>query len=90
MRMRPEVVHPGDGLHQWRDLESWTEEIKVKGAEVSEYVAREAIQLFGGVGCVVDTGVERYWRDAKVMAIGGASVEALMDAIAVLIQKKLV
>ena len=64
--------------------------LKVKGAEVSEYVAREAIQLFGGVGCVVDTGVERYWRDAKVMAIGGASVEALMDAIAVLIQKKLV
>ncbi|HEY5249085.1 MAG TPA: acyl-CoA dehydrogenase family protein [Dermatophilaceae bacterium] len=64
--------------------------LKVKGAEVSEYVAREAIQLFGGVGTVVDTGVERYWRDAKVMAIGGASVEALMDAIAVLIQKKLV
>ena len=64
--------------------------LKVKGAEVSEYVAREAIQLFGGVGTVVETGVERYWRDAKVMAIGGASVEALMDAIADLIQRKLV
>ncbi|NTW41609.1 MAG: acyl-CoA dehydrogenase, partial [Cellulomonadaceae bacterium] len=50
--------------------------LKIKGAEVSEYVSREAIQLFGGVGTVVDTGVERYWRDAKVMAIGGASVEA--------------
>lgn len=64
--------------------------LKVKGAEVSEYVAREAIQLFGGVGTVVETGVERYWRDAKVMAIGGASVEALMDAIADLIARKLV
>ncbi|WP_407342893.1 acyl-CoA dehydrogenase family protein [Pengzhenrongella phosphoraccumulans] len=62
--------------------------LKVKGAEVSEYVAREAIQLFGGVGTVVDTGVERYWRDAKVMAIGGASVEALVDAIAGLIKAK--
>lgn len=63
--------------------------LKVKGAEVSEYVAREAIQLFGGVGTVVETGVERYWRDAKVMAIGGASVEALMDVIAGLIKRKL-
>ncbi|MGV8968725.1 MAG: acyl-CoA dehydrogenase family protein [Cellulomonas sp.] len=63
--------------------------LKVKGAEVSEYVAREAIQLFGGVGTVIETGVERYWRDAKVMAIGGASVEALMDHIATLIQRKL-
>jgi len=63
--------------------------LKVKGAEVSEYVGREAIQLFGGVGTVVDTGVERFWRDAKVMAIGGASVEALQDVIAGLIKRKL-
>lgn len=61
--------------------------LKIKGAEVSEYVAREAIQLFGGVGTVVDTGVERYWRDAKVMAIGGASVEALTEVIAGLIKR---
>lgn len=61
--------------------------LKIKGAEVSEYVAREAIQLFGGVGTVVDTGVERYWRDAKVMAIGGASVEALTEVVAGLIKR---
>lgn len=64
--------------------------LKVKGAEVSEYVAREAIQLFGGVGTVVDTGVERFWREAKVMAIGGASVEALVDQIAMMIKNKMV
>jgi alkylation response protein AidB-like acyl-CoA dehydrogenase len=61
--------------------------LKIKGAEVSEYVGREAIQLFGGVGTIVDTGVERYWRDAKVMAIGGASVEALNDVVAGLIAR---
>jgi butyryl-CoA dehydrogenase len=60
--------------------------MKIKGAEVSEYVCREAIQLFGGVGTIVDTGVERYWRDAKVMAIGGASVEALVDVVAGLVK----
>jgi butyryl-CoA dehydrogenase len=64
--------------------------LKCKGAEVSEYVCREAIQLFGGVGCIIDTGEERFWRDAKVMAIGGASVEALMDQIAYMIKNKMV
>jgi butyryl-CoA dehydrogenase len=60
--------------------------LKVKGAEVSERVARDAIQLYGGLGTVVDVGVERYWRDAKVLAIGGASVEALTDVIAQMIK----
>jgi alkylation response protein AidB-like acyl-CoA dehydrogenase len=60
--------------------------LKIKGAEVSEYVSREAIQLFGGVGTIVDTGVERFWRDAKVLAIGGASVEALMEDISVMMK----
>jgi butyryl-CoA dehydrogenase len=61
--------------------------LKIKGAEISERVCREAIQLFGGVGTIVDTGVERYWRDAKVMAIGGASVEALTEVVAGLIKR---
>jgi len=64
--------------------------LKVKGAEVSEYVCREAIQLYGGVGTVIDTGVERFWRDAKVMAIGGASVEALVEQITMMIKNKMV
>jgi len=34
----------------------------------------------------VDTGVERFWRDAKVLAIGGASVEALMEDVAVMMK----
>lgn len=55
--------------------------LKIRGAEVAEEVAREAIQIFGGVGCINETGVERFWRDAKVLAIGGASIEALQDFI---------
>jgi butyryl-CoA dehydrogenase len=60
--------------------------LKVKGAEVAERVARDAIQLYGGLGTIVEVGVERYWRDAKVLAIGGASVEALTDVIAQMIK----
>jgi len=63
--------------------------MKVKGAEVAEYVCREAIQIFGGVGTIVDTGLERFWRDAKVMAIGGGSVEDLTETIATMMKNKI-
>ena len=57
-------------------------QMKIEGAHVSQAVADEAIQIYGGLGVVRQTGVERFWRDAKVMCIGGASLEALTDDIA--------
>lgn len=62
--------------------------MKIRGSEISEEVCREAIQIFGGVGVIRETGVERFWRDSKVMAIGGASVEALQDFIGNMIRMK--
>ncbi|TKW71701.1 MAG: acyl-CoA dehydrogenase [Cutibacterium acnes] len=62
--------------------------LKILGAEVSERVAREAIQLYGGLGVIRDVGVERYWRDAKVLAIGGASVEAMTEEITQLLRPR--
>ena len=56
--------------------------LKNQGAHISMEVADKAIQIFGGLGCVKETGVERFWRDARVMHIGGAAVEALKDDIA--------
>ena len=62
--------------------------MKIRGSEIAEEVCREAIQLFGGVGVIRATGVERFWRDAKVLAIGGASVEALQDFIGNMMRAK--
>ena len=56
--------------------------LKIKGSKVAEYVSAEAIQLHGGVGVVKGTGVERFWRDAKINQIAGGSIEALNDGIA--------
>lgn len=56
--------------------------LKCKGSEIAERVARNAIQVYGGLGVISDVGLERYWRDAKVLAIGGASVEYLTETIA--------
>lgn len=57
-------------------------QMKIQGARIAQSVADDAIQIYGGLGVVRQTGVERFWRDAKVMCIGGASLEALTDDIA--------
>lgn len=62
--------------------------LKIKGYRVAEYVANEAIQIHGGLGTIVDTGLERFWRDAKVLAIGGGSIEALTEDIANILKRE--
>lgn len=42
---------------------------KYYAAETATYVAKEAVQIFGGYGYSKDYEVERYYRDAKVMEI---------------------
>jgi isovaleryl-CoA dehydrogenase len=45
-------------------------------ATMAKQVADRAIQVLGGYGYVGEYQVERLWRDAKLMEIGGGTVEA--------------
>ena len=44
-----------------------------------EYIANEAMQIFGGAGYLRGNPVERIYRETKVMAIGGGSAEIMRD-----------
>lgn len=44
-------------------------------AEVAEYISREAVQIFGGVGYTKDSEVERLLRDAILGQIGAGTTE---------------
>lgn len=44
-----------------------------------EYIANEAMQVFGGAGYLRGNPVERIYRETKVMAIGGGSAEIMRD-----------
>ena len=46
-------------------------------AQMGKRVADRAIQVLGGCGYVGEYNVERLWRDAKLMEIGGGTNEAL-------------
>jgi isovaleryl-CoA dehydrogenase len=50
--------------------------IKLVAAPMAKNVADRAIQVLGGYGYVGEYIVERMWRDAKLIEIGGGTIEA--------------
>jgi isovaleryl-CoA dehydrogenase len=49
---------------------------KLVATTMSKNVADRAIQVLGGYGYVAEYVVERLWRDAKLLEIGGGTLEA--------------
>ena len=49
---------------------------KLFASPVSKRVADNAMQVMGGMGYSRDMPVERLWRDAKLLEIGGGTLEA--------------
>jgi acyl-CoA dehydrogenase len=50
--------------------------------ETCEFVVNEAVQLHGGAGYMRGTEVERHYRDARILGIGGGATEVMNDLIA--------
>ncbi|MDP3273856.1 MAG: acyl-CoA dehydrogenase family protein [Deltaproteobacteria bacterium] len=50
--------------------------VKLYCATMAKNVADRAIQVLGGYGYVGEYNVERLWRDAKLLEIGGGTLEA--------------
>ena len=50
-------------------------------------VADNAMQVMGGYGYVTEYIVERLWRDAKLLEIGGGTIEAHQKNITLDLEK---
>lgn len=50
--------------------------VKLVATTMAKNVADRAIQVLGGYGYVAEYTVERLWRDAKLLEIGGGTIEA--------------
>lgn len=50
---------------------------KNTAVEAGEWVANQAVQLFGGLGYMTESEVERQYRDMRILGIGGGTTEIL-------------
>ncbi|UGT64805.1 acyl-CoA dehydrogenase family protein [Nocardia asteroides] len=50
---------------------------KNTAVEAGEWVANQAVQLFGGLGYMREAEVERQYRDIRILGIGGGTTEIL-------------
>jgi acyl-CoA dehydrogenase len=58
---------------------------KKTGVDCAAFVTDRAVQLLGGMGYVSDGEVERHYRDARILGIGGGADEVMADLAAKLL-----
>ncbi|HWU69531.1 MAG TPA: acyl-CoA dehydrogenase family protein [Stenotrophobium sp.] len=87
MRMRIEAIKANLEVLAWRVSRKQmpvAEVCMLKNFATTglEYVANEAMQIFGGAGYLRGAKVERIYRETKVLSIGGGSIEIMKDLAA--------
>jgi acyl-CoA dehydrogenase len=50
---------------------------KNTSVEAGEWVANQAVQLFGGMGYMAESEIERQYRDMRILGIGGGTTEIM-------------
>lgn len=67
----------GRGAYPVREISM----VKLLGAEVAWKVSDRALQIFGGHGYARASAVERAWRDARLIRIGGGTDEIMREVV---------
>ena len=55
---------------------------KLKAAKVLQEVAAGCIQMFGGMGYMNEMLITRYYRDSRIISVGGGADEVMCEVIA--------
>ncbi len=55
---------------------------KAWGCEVVNHVMYDCVQFHGGMGYMRETPVERMYRDARILPIGGGATEVMLEEVA--------
>jgi acyl-CoA dehydrogenase len=57
-------------------------QLKALAGELANDVAYACQQCHGGLGYIRETAIERLWRDARVLSIGGGATEVMLEEAA--------
>lgn len=69
-------------LQQGKDAATEIAMAKAYAGEVIKQVADAGVQIHGGMGYMMETPIQRYWRDARAMSIAGGTTQALKEKLA--------
>jgi acyl-CoA dehydrogenase len=67
---------------QGRDVVQDVSMLKALTGELVNEVVQGCQQFHGGMGYMRGTAIERLWRDARILAIGGGATEVMLDEAA--------
>ena len=76
------MYHCAWRVTQRQDVVQEVSMLKALTGELVNEVVQTCQQFHGGMGYMRDTEIERLWRDARVLAIGGGATEVMLDEVA--------
>ncbi len=79
---RQYLYHCAWRVTQGHDIVQDVSMLKALTGELVNEVTQACQQLHGGMGFMTGTPIERLWRDARVLAIGGGATEVMLDEAA--------
>ena len=76
------MYHCAWGVTQGRDIVQEVSMLKALTGELVNEVLQTCQQFHGGMGYMRESPIERLWRDARVLAIGGGATEVMLEEVA--------
>ncbi len=76
------MYHCAWAVTQDRDIVQEVSMLKALTGELVNEVLQTCQQFHGGMGFIRETAIERLWRDARVLGIGGGATEVMLEEVA--------
>jgi acyl-CoA dehydrogenase len=76
------MYHCAWRVTQGHDIVQDVSLLKALTGELVNEVVQACQQFHGGMGYIRETAIERLWRDARVLAIGGGATEVMLEEAA--------
>jgi acyl-CoA dehydrogenase len=76
------MYHCAWRVTQNQDVVQEVSMLKALTGELVNEVVQGCQQFHGGMGFIRETAIERLWRDARVLAIGGGATEVMLEEVA--------
>jgi acyl-CoA dehydrogenase len=76
------MYHCAWRVTQGHDIVQDVSMLKALTGELVNEVVQTCQQFHGGMGYMRETAIERLWRDARVLAIGGGATEVMLEEVA--------